>query len=167
MLVIICFCSMLLPCKGQARGRLGAGIAETAAGGMAGIYIGHSFAPRWSAEGYAGFQFPAIAGKNDQEWKEHEMEFSDSTSAYGPPKQGEMKMMVRYWTARAYDGTFIQIGLSQKTEGRPAMEIGAGYCIMTGRHIGIDLSYMIRLADSYRYCSLTGTGLRLTIDYLF
>ena len=166
-MVLICIWGTSLPCSGQVRGHLGAGIAEVSAKGQTNIYLGHSFAPNWSAECRTGFKLPDFVGSGNDEWQEHDNQFSDSDTNEKPEVFREVEIGVRYWPKEAYKGAFLEIGIAQKKEKKPFIEIGAGYGIHLNRHSGVNLSYFIRLADSYRSGNLEGRGITLTIDYLF
>lgn len=166
-MMIICIWGFSLPCYGQARGHMGAGFAEMTAKGQACIYIGHSFAPHWSAECRAGFTLPDLTRSRNREWQEHDSQFSDSSSAEKPETVREMSIGVRYWPDKECKGSFLEVGIAQEREKRPFIEIGAGYGIPINRHLGMHLSYSIGLTASHLSGKLQGKGITLTIDYLF
>ena len=141
--------------------------AEFTAKGQTCIYLGHGFAPHWSAECRTGFSLPRLDRDGNKEWQEHDSQFSDSTEAEKAETFREMRMGIRYWPEQAYKGSFLEVGIAQEREKKPLIEIGAGYGIPVNRHIGMNISYSIRLTDSHGKGGLEGKGITLTIDYLF
>lgn len=157
----------MIPCFGQVRGRIGAGVTEMLTKGTAGIYIGHSLSQKWSVESEAVFRLTSEGRSDDEEWKEHRNEFTDEDTKENPQVPGRFTVSLRHWRHRAYDGGCVLLGITQYEDDRPVIHSGVAYYLKPCRHLGLDLSFRINLSGYGTYRTTTRNGITLTIDYLF
>ena len=167
LILSICAFALLTHCPGQVRGRIGTGATEMLSRESACICIGHSFAPRWSAESEVTFGLPRSERPGDNEWTEHNNEFADEDTKENGQVPGRFTVSLRHWHGGAYDGGCVLVGITQYNEKRPVIHTGAAYYMKIWRHLGIDLSFRIDLNGWDPYKAAAGSRMTLTIDYLF
>lgn len=157
----------MIPCSGQVRGHIGTGVTEMLTKEAAGIYIGHSLSPKWSIESEVIFKLPPNRWSDNDEWKEHNNEFTHVGTKEKLQIPARFTVSLRHWRHSAYDGGCILVGITQYEENLPVIHTGAAYCMKLCRHIGLDLSFRINLNGYSTSKAITGNGITLTIDYLF
>ena len=113
LILSICAFALLTHCPGQVRGRIGTGVTEMLSRESACICTGHSFAPRWSAESEVTFGLPRSERSRDNEWTEHNNEFTDEDTKENGQVPGRFTVSLRHWHGGAYDGGCVLVGITK------------------------------------------------------
>lgn len=167
LILSICASAAMLTCSGQVRGHIGVAVTEMLTKEAAGIYIGHSFSPKWSIESEAVFKLPPYRRSDKEEWKEHNNEFTDEHTQGDAQALRWLTVSLRHWQNGAYYGSCVLLGVTQYQGKWPVIHTGVAYHMKVCRHLGLDLSFRITLNGHGTDRSATDNGITLTIDYLF
>ena len=107
--------------------------------GTAEVSGSYGFMGRWSASWTVGIDTGGFPWKENLEYREHLAEFEAVQEREKPASI--CSMQAQYWTSAAYDGPYLEVGISGTKDGKAECSLGFGYFMPVCNRIRAVISY--------------------------
>lgn len=131
------------------------------------IGMEHKISEHWSISASAGLNLKILKRDIGYEEQEHNANFKSNILPDGRSFAHREKFALRYWTNKAYTGTFIGIGGEYRTDIGLDATFGIGYMFPIWKKLTGSVIYDIGIIRSCRSDKLTLEDLRLELSWIF